>query len=159
MGDHRFPLDRIASIIQRCFASSCSLLWHDDNLFATTSYLHHVSWRLWAQTLHEGQAYHLCMVTGNWSRRKLFSKWEKAAVSRLGSRNIYQLISILISKISTITRMANAQRTLTSDLSHPFTIEGGGSLYCSSLQDSFPLKSSLPHFSGSFSTAHYRGSV
>lgn len=62
------------------------------------------------------------MVTGNCSRRKLFSKREKAAVSRslLGSRNIYLLISVLISPI---TRMANAQRTLTSDLLHPFTVK------------------------------------
>lgn len=73
--------------------------------------------------------------------------------SLLGSFDQLIQVMILIS-----TKTAHAHRAPASDLSHPFTAQVGESYSApwSSSQESFPLKSSLPHFSGSFSTTLYR---
>lgn len=75
--------------------------------------------------------------------------------SLLGSFD--QLIQVMI---LIITKVAHAHRVPASDLCHPVTAQVGESYSAlwSSSQESFPLKSSLPHFSGSFSSTLYRDS-
>lgn len=73
--------------------------------------------------------------------------------SLLGS--FHQLIEVMI---LIITKIAHAHRAPARDLSHPFTAQAdeSHSTLWSSSQESFPLKSSLLHFSGSSSTTLYR---